>query len=180
MKRCGTWYILWFWRTKGFSPPSLFDFITLITYQFYLLPFACLACLCAGLCSRTLVFSLHPLPYVEANLKFTTTHVRIPAVNYNELQDIIIGTKSSQPISNYQYYFLTLSYYLPINAFYPWIHKSWTRIGSLPKYTSFGIIFSHFASLFIWTRRQLTRNVHNQSILIYHWLMSITIDMSYV
>ncbi len=114
---------------------------------------------------------------VETNLKFTTTHARIPAVNYNELlvQDIIIiiGTKSLQPISNYQYYFLTLSYYLPINAFYPWIHKSWTRIVSLPKTVAFGIAFSHFSSLFIWTRRQLSRNVHNQSIPIYHGLMSI-------
>ncbi len=44
--------------------PTLFDFITLtlITYQFFLLPFACLACLCAGLCSRTLVSPLK-LPY---------------------------------------------------------------------------------------------------------------------
>ena len=53
-------YILWFWRTKDSWPPSLFAFITLITYQyqFSLLPFACLACLCAGLCSRTLVSPL--------------------------------------------------------------------------------------------------------------------------
>ncbi len=53
------WYILWFWRTEGFSPPSLFAFITLITYRFFhlLLPFACLACLCAGLRSRTLVYN---------------------------------------------------------------------------------------------------------------------------
>ena len=53
-------YILWFWRTKDSWPPPLFAFITLITYQFSLLPFACLACLCASLCSRTLV---SPLPY---------------------------------------------------------------------------------------------------------------------
>ena len=46
--------------TKDSWPPSLFAFITLITYQFSLLPFACLACLCASLCSRTLV---SPLPY---------------------------------------------------------------------------------------------------------------------
>ena len=51
-------YILWFWRTKDSCPPSLFAFITLITYQFSLLPFACLACLCASLCSRTLVSPL--------------------------------------------------------------------------------------------------------------------------
>ena len=51
-------YILWFWRTKDSWPPSLFAFITLITYQFSLLPFACLACLCASLCSRTLVSPL--------------------------------------------------------------------------------------------------------------------------
>ena len=51
-------YILWFWRTKESWPPSLFAFITLITYQFSLLPFACLACLCASLCSRTLVSPL--------------------------------------------------------------------------------------------------------------------------
>ena len=51
-------YILWFWRTKDSWPPTLFDFITLITYQFSLLPFACLACLCASLCSRTLVSPL--------------------------------------------------------------------------------------------------------------------------
>ena len=48
-------YILWF---KESWPPSLFAFITLITYQFSLLPFACLACLCASLCSRTLVSPL--------------------------------------------------------------------------------------------------------------------------
>ncbi len=35
-------------------PPSLFEFITLITYQFSLLLFACLACLRASLRSLTL------------------------------------------------------------------------------------------------------------------------------
>ncbi len=29
---------------EGTAPPSLFNLITLITYQFSLLPFACLAC----------------------------------------------------------------------------------------------------------------------------------------
>ena len=45
---------------KGFSPPPVLSFITLITYQFSLLPFACLACLCASLCSRTLVCTPYP------------------------------------------------------------------------------------------------------------------------
>ncbi len=39
--------------------------------------------------------------YVEANLKFTTTHARIPAVNYNELQDIHHTSSSEQ--HNIQY-----------------------------------------------------------------------------
>ena len=58
-------YILWFWLTKDSWPPSLFAFITLITYQFSLLPFACLACLCASLCSRTLVCTPYPTRCVD-------------------------------------------------------------------------------------------------------------------
>jgi hypothetical protein len=40
--------------------PSLFNLITLITYLFTLLPFACLVCLCAGLCSRRLALTHYP------------------------------------------------------------------------------------------------------------------------
>ena len=49
-------------RTRS---PSLCEFITLITYQFSLLPFACLACLCAGLRSRTLVYTPYPTRCVD-------------------------------------------------------------------------------------------------------------------
>ncbi len=41
--------ILWFSRTKGISPPSLFNLMTLITYLFSFLLFVCLACSCASL-----------------------------------------------------------------------------------------------------------------------------------
>ena len=41
------------------------NLITLITYQFSLLPFACLACLCASLCSRTLVCTPYPTRCVD-------------------------------------------------------------------------------------------------------------------
>jgi hypothetical protein len=51
---------LWLSRTKGSSLPSLFNLITLIPYLFSLLPFACLACLCAGLCSHTLGLTPYP------------------------------------------------------------------------------------------------------------------------
>ncbi len=42
----------------------ILDF-NIITYQFSLLPFACLACLCAGLCSRTLVCTHYPTRCVD-------------------------------------------------------------------------------------------------------------------
>ena len=58
-------YILWFWQTKDSWPPPLFAFITLITYHFSLLPFACLACLCASLYSRTLVCTFYPTRCVD-------------------------------------------------------------------------------------------------------------------
>ncbi len=51
------WNNLWFSRTKRPVPPPCFEFITLITYQFFLLLFACLACLCACLCLRTLALT---------------------------------------------------------------------------------------------------------------------------
>ncbi len=41
-------------------PPSLCSFITLITYLFSLLPFTCLACLCASLCLCTLALTPYP------------------------------------------------------------------------------------------------------------------------
>jgi hypothetical protein len=48
--------------SQGNPSPSLFNLITLITYLFslLLLPFACLACLCASLCSRTLALTPYP------------------------------------------------------------------------------------------------------------------------
>ncbi len=58
-------YFLWFSRTFGTVPPLSFTFITLITYQFSFLPFACLGCPCASLCSRTLVYTSYPTRRVD-------------------------------------------------------------------------------------------------------------------
>ena len=41
-------------------PPSLCSFITLTTYLFSLLPFTCLACLCASLCLCSLALTPYP------------------------------------------------------------------------------------------------------------------------
>jgi hypothetical protein len=59
---------LWFSRAQESLPSFSSPFITLITYLFSLLLFACLACLCAGLCSCTLDLSPHPVLYPGCSL----------------------------------------------------------------------------------------------------------------
>ena len=61
--------ILWLSRAKGITHPSLFNLITLITYLFSLLlvPFTCLACLRASLCSCTLAS-----PYLTRDVVLST------------------------------------------------------------------------------------------------------------
>ncbi len=59
-------------------PSSLFEFITLITYLFPLLLFACLACLRASLCSRTLA---PPRVLIHVVLACLSTYVIKPFLN---------------------------------------------------------------------------------------------------
>ena len=124
-------YILWFWRTKDSWPPTLFDFITLITYQFSLLPFACLACLCASLCSRTLVSPL-TLPGV---LTYQHTWFCLFAISF------LSTVKSHQSI----FIFFTKVFFnfpspvscLSLFTFHSTLHPSW-----LPSAACFTCLFA--------------------------------------
>jgi hypothetical protein len=83
---------LWFSRTKGTSPPSLFNLITLITYLFSFLLFVCLACPCASLYLRTLALTTLParvLAYQQGGPKSiffrTTLYIDFTLYRYTNL-----------------------------------------------------------------------------------------------
>jgi hypothetical protein len=61
--------------------PCLFNLITLIAYLFSLLPFACLACFCACLCSHTLAHTPYPIHGVLSYQQCTRTGS--VSLNYN-------------------------------------------------------------------------------------------------
>ena len=124
-------YILWFWRTKDSWPPSLFAFITLITYQFSQLPFACLACLCASLCSRTLVCTSYPTRCVDLS-----TYVIL------SFCDFILVYCQVAPINFYLFYQSFFNFPPPVSClslftFHSTLHPSW-----LPSAACFTCLFA--------------------------------------
>ncbi len=108
-------------------PPSLCSFITLITYLFSLLPFTCLACLCASLCLCTIAL----IPYPTRCVGSSTYVIKSFLLFHSTVAPIIFILVCSKCFHQSVFYSSTPWVLSPIFHLLPYPSPSWLPSASL-------------------------------------------------